>query len=465
MSQKININYRDIPGYYSVKSGSYAVVNGDIKMKMNIFGEYYPACDNVDALNDPNIKEICSMSNQSDDESVIGYDLFGNVENIKHDDILGYYSDLYAGYVVEGDYRKNASSGGMATWILKELLEKKYIDGVIHVKPADDGDGILFKYGISKTVEEISANSKSRYYPVEFSDVINMVKETEGSYAIVGIPSFITEIRLLAKFDPIVGQRIKFTIGLICGHQKSAKYAENLAWQCGIKPGNLKSIDFRLKDQNLPASDYSTRITGIIDGQERTIIRSQKDFFGSDWGHGFFKTNFSDYTDDAMNETADVSLGDAWLQPYVNDGLGNNIVITRNETISNIIKDGIADGKVKLDELSLERIISSQAGLIHHTRDELPYRLYKKDKQNLWRPKKRLAASSDVPFFKKRVQDLRQQIAYNSKIEYQKAVEKDDWDYFKKNMKKYVNQYKFTYKLIRLQKLGLSGSVKRLLKR
>lgn len=465
MSQKNNINYRDIPGYYSVKSGSYAVVNGDIKMKMNIFGEYYPACDNTEALNDPNIKEVCSMSNQSDDESAIGYNLFGNIENIKHDDILGYYSDLYAGYVAEGDYRKNASSGGMATWILKELLEKKYIDGVIHVKPADDGDGILFKYGISKTVEEISANSKSRYYPVDFSDVINMVKKTEGSYAIVGIPSFITEIRLLAKFDPIVGQRIKFTIGLICGHQKSAKYAENLAWQCGIKPGNLKSIDFRLKDQNLPASDYSTSVTGIIDGQERTIIRNQKDFFGSDWGHGFFKTNFSDYTDDAMNETADVSLGDAWLQPYVNDGLGNNIVITRNETISNIIKDGIADGKIKLDELSLEKIISSQAGLIHHTRDELPYRLYKKDKQNLWRPKKRFAASSDVPFFKKRVQDLRQQIAYNSKIEYQKAVEKDDWDYFKKNMKKYVNQYKFTYKLIRLQKLGLSGSVKRLLKR
>lgn len=415
-------------------------------------------------FSDPKMSKVCAMYNKKDNESTIGKDIFGKIKNIKHHSIIGHYLGLYAGYVVEGDYRKNASSGGMATWILKELLEKKYIDGVIHVKPSNDGDGILFKYGISKTLKEISANSKSRYYPVEFSDVIKQIKKENGSYAIVGIPSLISEIRLLAKYDPVVNERIKFTIGLICGHQKSAKYAENLAWQCGIKPGDLKSIDFRHKNPELPANRYSTKMTGIVNGTEETIIKNQSDFFGSDWGHGFFKTNFSDYTDDAMNETADVSLGDAWLQPYVNDGLGNNIIIVRNEIISNIIKNGIVDKKIKLDELSLEKMISSQAGLIHHTRDELPYRLYKKDSKKQWRPTKRLKASSEIPFLKKRVQDLRQKIAQNSKIYYKQAVEMDDWICFKKRMKRYTRLYSVVYILISLQKNGFVGSFKKLFK-
>src|SRR5690606_13386755 len=108
------------------------------------------------------------------------------------------------------------------------------IDGVIHVKESNDGDGILFKYGISRTADEIIEGAKSRYYPAEFSSVINTIKKTKGKYAITGIPSFIAEVRLLAKQDKEVADRIAYTFGLICGHQKTTKYAEALAWQHGI---------------------------------------------------------------------------------------------------------------------------------------------------------------------------------------------------------------------------------------
>ena len=102
-----------------------------------------------------------------------------------------------------------------------------------------------------------------------------------------------------------------------------------------------------------------------------------------------------------MNETADVSLGDAWLSGYVEDGRGNNIIIVRNEIIHQMILDGMAEGKLQLDIISENDILRSQSGLIHHIKDELPYRLFKKDRKGEWRPKKRVVASKNIPLLKR----------------------------------------------------------------
>ena len=262
---------------------------------------------------------------------------------------------LYAGHVSEGQYRENASSGGMGTWIFKELFERDLIDGVIHVKENQDkNSSVLFKYDISRSIEEIKAGSKTKYYPVEFSEVLKLVKEVPGRYAIIGIPSFIMAIRLLAEKDDLIKERVKFTIGLICGHQKSSKFSEALGWQVGIKPGNMKHINFRKKLLDKPANNYGVEISGLIDGQEVTIVKSTKELLGQNWGQGYFKTHASDYTDDVMNETADVTLGDAWLPEYTKDSKGNNVVVVRNPVINDLIKDGLRSGRLNLDVIDVD---------------------------------------------------------------------------------------------------------------
>ncbi len=450
---------------YSVKSGAYSVVDKGIKTRLDEFGEYSPVfpSDTQSQNDDSRLKLVCAMSDESPDEDEVSKELFASIPNIQHDPILGYYNGVFAGHVVEGDYRKNASSGGFTTWVLKELLERKLVDGVIHVKESPKNSNTLFEYGVSKTIEEICEGAKTRYYPVEFSNVIDEVKNLPGRYAIVGIPSFIMEIRLLAKQDPKIKNKIKYTLGLICGHQKSTKYIESFAWQCGIKPGNLKSVDFRKKLEDSPANMYATEMTGIIDGKEVTIIKKQEDLFGSHWGHGFFKTKFSDFTDDTMNETADIALGDAWLPKYTKDSGGTNILIVRNETILSILKESEEKGKIEIDNLSIKDAIKSQSGLVHHTRDDLPYRLYKKDIRQEWRPKKRLEASKDIPFLRKVVQDLRQEISEKSHINYKKAVELDDWNYFEKSMKPYLRRYRWVYVIVQLRRRGLMWAIRKLM--
>lgn len=452
---------------YSIRSGVETFIDKNLLMRLNDFGEYEYA-DQKTASASPvsaTSENVNAMSIKSKNEDEVSKKLFANVKNINHNDAIGYYLDLYAGHVIEGDFRKNGSSGGIATWLLKELLSKKLIDGVIHLQKDHKKNGVLFEYKVSRNIDQVIAGAKTRYYPGELSNVLQEVKEAKGRYAVVGIPSILMEVRLLAIQDPIIAERIAYTIGLICGHQKSAKYAENIAWQCGIKPGDLEDIDFRKKIVGKPASDYATELVGLINGKKQTITRLQTELFGVNWGHGFFKTQFSDYTDDALNETADIALGDAWLEEYVSDSKGNNVVIVRNSEIAEILKDGIESKKLKLDIVDAATIIRSQSGLIHHTRDELPYRLYIKDKKGDWRPKKRVEASSKLPYLRKRVQDLRLRIAQDSHIKYSEAVAKDDWMYFYKKMRKYVFAYSALYYLILLKKNGPIKIVQKITKR
>jgi coenzyme F420 hydrogenase subunit beta len=456
---------------YSEASGSCAVADANIKMELNEYGIYEEkTLLNGDYELDSLVEYFCPNLNDKVDETLISKKLYGDIENINYDEKIGYYVSLYAGYVKECNYRENGSSGGMGTWILKELFEKDLIDGVIHVKEnSDKASEILFKYDISRSIEEIQSGPKTKYYPVEFSEVLKKVKEQPGRYAIVGIPSFIMAIRLLSEKDEIIKERIKYTIGLVSGHQKSSKFAESLAWQVGIKPGSLRHINFRKKLPNRSANDYGVEITGEIDGKIVSIIKPTKELLGQNWGEGYFKPLTSDFTDDVMNETSDITLGDAWLAEYEKDDKGNNIIIVRNPVIESLIHDGVKNDKLNLDIVDVNTINRSQAAHYRHTHDELSYRLFKKDMQNKWRPKKRVEASNNISFLRRRVQDMREEISTKSHLVYKKAVELDDLHYFKKEMKKLSKKYNNFYKLIRINTIlknhGIKGIVDKIIQK
>lgn len=442
---------------YAVNSGVYSIIDPTIGMNMDATGTYRPVfTEGKSELTYQNLLKVDMMSDESPNEDTISRELFGRIDNIKHDPALGYYSDLYIGHILEDGYRLRGSSGGFTSWILAELFKQKKIDGVIHVHEVDPkkNQGILFKYVISRTLQDIKLGAKSRYYPMEMSEVLRLVKDTPGKYAIVGIPEFIMELRLLSKVDPIINERIKYMLGLVCGHQKTAKYSEALAWQHGINPGDLLSIDFRVKRPDSTAIDYLHSFTGLIKGKKVTFTKTHSELFAENWAAGFFKSKFSDFTDNAFNELADVVLGDAWLPEYNIDGMGNNIVIVRHPEIAKLIKSGVSNNVIKVDEVGKETIKESQLGLIHHIRDELPYRLWRKKLSGGWTPLRRTKPSSDLRYLRKRVQDIRFKMATKSHLVYEEAVMRDDWQYFENEMANMINRYYFLYKLIALQDEG-----------
>lgn len=414
----------------------------EIKIQMNELGMYKAQLVSKRSTI-PNINSICPFSGKSQNEWEIGESLFSKSKDILFNKVIGYYHNLYAGHVKVGSYREKGSSGGMVSWLLDELIDRSLIDGVIHVS-ATNSTNKLFEYSLSFSKEEIRKKSKSRYYPIDFSKILYEVTNKYPNYrfAFVGVPCFIKAIRLLQKEDLSIKEQIPYTIGLVCGHLKSTAFAQSFAWQSNIDPFKIKAIDFRHTEGNHLANQYFVKTEGedISSKKEVSIIKQNKSFFGFLWGEGFFKYNCCDYCDDVFAETADITLGDAWLPQYVSDSMGTNIVVIRNEQLKNIIQEKKTD--LNLNELSAEDIISSQDAGYRHKQKYIAYRIYKKQRSRVWVPLKRI--TPDSASFNKKTKKLieyREILSKKSHIEFRKALNQNDFNYFKNNMTKVLTEY------------------------
>ena len=390
---------------------------------------------------------VCPFSDTAVNEDTLGKSLFDS-DGAKHDSKIGYYRETWAGHVADGQYRELGSSGGFTSWLLCELLAKNLVDVVIHVKPRQPNgqDRRLFAYASSRTAQEVQSGAKSHYYPIEMSEVLRLVRETPGRYAIVGLPCFIKVLRLLAKENPIFHDRIVFCVGLFCGHLKSTGFSELYAWQCGIRPDQLRAIDFRRKLSGKLSYQYGVGVSGLQDGKliERTVPAG--DLFGSDWGLGLFKYKACDFCDDVVAETADVSIGDAWLPEFVNDHRGTNVVIVRSPKIATLIQAGIRDSRLALQPIATDRVIESQAAGFRHRREGLAYRLYLVDHLGKWRPPKRVQpCKKHLTQRLRRRFELRQTIAEVSHSAFREAVSTANLSMFEKHLHLLIEAYEKTY--------------------
>lgn len=438
-----------VKGGYCIGCGACSGVNGSpVKMKLDEHARFVATLPTAISKEiDERMLSVCPFSNKSLNENVLGAELFGK-EAVRHDKI-GYVIQTYAGYVASGNFRQNGSSGGMGSWIACTLLERGYVDGIIHVhqhSPTND-EPTLFRYQLSTDIDDVLKGAKSRYYPVELSNMINLLKSRPGKYAIVGLPCFIKSLRLLSKHDAVLNERIKFCIGLVCGHLKSAHFASMWAWQNNVHPKDLKEIDFRTKLSGFLANQYGVTVSCENNGRlEKRVSPPLGQLYGSNWGWGFFKYKACDYCDDVVAETADVTIGDAWLPRYVNDSQGTNIIIIRNKIIEQLFNDARNRNEIHLDTLSPEEVVLSQRSGFEHRREGLSYRLLMTDIKNEWRPTKRvlpLNGKVDKPMMKK--QCLRVELATKSHTAFQKALKMNDFEVFKRELNPILIQYKKLY--------------------
>ena len=157
-------------------------------------------------------------------------DIFLNDTVLAHQKI-GKYKGIYAGYAEE--FRLTSSSGGVATFVFTDLLERGIVNHIFSVKESSTS-GMHYEYAISQNKQELLAASKTRYYPVTLSTVFSKIDELEGKVAIVGVACFIKAIRLAQHSDPLLKEKIPFLVGIICGGVKSKFFTEYLSDKAGV---------------------------------------------------------------------------------------------------------------------------------------------------------------------------------------------------------------------------------------
>lgn len=436
-----------IKNNYCIGCGGCAVISDSYKIELDEYGKYQ-ANFNESKYKKPEELEsvVCPFSNNSLNENQISEEVFKNELNIK-DDLLGSYNKLFVGHSEK--IRQIGASGGLTTWFVLKALETGVIDAVIHLKERKVKGNVIFEYGISYSQEEVLNSAATKYYPGELSNSLkNVIKSDKHlKYAVIGVPCFIKSIRLLQKQNKILKDRITLLIGLVCGHYKSVNYAKMLAWQKGVKYGEIDNINFRYKSGKGKAGDYNTLIKYSENGEEKQINEGVKRFYGTDWGLGMFKYNACDYCDDVVGETADVVFGDAWISPYVNDPMGTNIIISRSEKITKIFQKEIEfeNKDLFLKEVSKDEVIKSQSAGFRHRREGLKIRLYWKNKRKEWVPKKRVEPNQmkGLSWRYKMIYKTRLRITEKSHLNFKKALDFGSFDYFLSRMKPIVYFYKY----------------------
>lgn len=339
-----------------------------LKMIMDELGEYKPSkigyCNNCGIC-----YRVCPFSDNGFNEDKLSGIFLSDTNNLYNKDI-GYYSECLVGYA-EDRIRLQSASGGLLTWTIIHLLEKQKIDFAICVKPLNRIDK-LFNFTVCSSIEDVMQCSRSCYYPVELSDVIKKILDTGGKYAVVGLPCVLKALRNAELVNKKLKSRIKYHLGLVCGQQKSAQYADYLCYLGGGKPQNLESFSFRIKDLKRDASDIGVRLSYKVD--EKLTIK--RDIFWTEgmreaWCNGYFKLNACNYCDDLFAELSDVSYMDAWLPEYIKDPAGTSIVVIRNRELQNEFYTAAKSNVLNLITIEPEKVIASQIGALQIKKNRL----------------------------------------------------------------------------------------------
>jgi coenzyme F420 hydrogenase subunit beta len=455
-----------VDGGYCIGCGMCAALSPSITMQMTAYGQWQPVLDRNGPLPAPvNVAVVCPFAESAPSEDELAQRLFP--EAIPHE-FIGRSISCFAGHVATGQYRSLASSGGLVSWILCRLLELGEVDAVVHVGAVSDAraDSPLFEFTISNTPSEVISRAKSRYYPVQMSNVVRSMIENPMRYAVVGLPCFIKGLRLACRESQVLQSRVAHTVGIVCGHLKSTGFAEMIAWQLGVPPDSLRGIDFRTKRQDAAANDYAATVTGLVGAEQKVVSAPTASLFGTNWGHGFFKYKACDFCDDVLAEIADIAVGDAWLPEYVKDSRGTSIAVVRTPFFSQLIESGVAAGDLVVDKITPDQVAASQDAGLRHRREGLAYRLAEASAKGEWVPPKRVAPDRQhLTPKKQRIYSLRAQLAELSHRAFLEAKTAGDFSVFVRKMSPLLAAYDALYapSLVRRCVLKLRSGLRKLL--
>lgn len=422
-----------VQGGYCVGCGACAYVTGTT-MNLNGYGEYAP--DFVTSLGDPAGEKamqaawVCPSLNPELDEAVLGERLFAGASRA-HDTHVGFYRAIYGGHVAEGNFRSDGTSGGFGTWIGVELHRRGLVDGVIHVKPSAriNASDPFCRYAVSRTAEQIVEGAKTRYHVAELSAVLNEIKGRPGRYLFIGVPCMAKAVRRLQSCDSSLAEKIVFVASLVCGHMKSVHWSLSLAWAAGISPSASTSMDYRTKGPEIPARAYVFRAESR---QGMVVHRDSSSITGGKFNLGALMVPACEYCDDLVGETADISIGDAWLPRFEAESSGSNLLILRGAELDTVIQNAQSSGRLHLERLTVQDVVNAQSGGFRQRREGLSHRLSRRMASGAWVPKKRIQpASFRLSMLRQWVYESRTAVMSKSRSLFREALETGNYDTYR----------------------------------
>ena len=275
---------------------------------------------------------------------------------------------IFKGYELNYDTYIKSSSGGILSALLKYLFDNNFIDTVVHAEQLPGNKtNKYFKASISKSSKEIDEKRSSFYYPIEFSEVLEQIKNDDGckNVAFLGVPCVLTGLKNLRKQDKIIDKKIKYTFALICSHNASAQFTD-----CLVNSFNSNSIELKkFKHRDKTGIQNATNFNNSITLQNNEVILKSRNKTPStlNWRTYSYAYNACMYCPDFWGKDADAGFKDAWGFS-LDQKEGETVFYVNTRELRDIINRLEADNIIHKSMVSIDQLIKSQKDtLIHKT--------------------------------------------------------------------------------------------------
>lgn len=271
----------------------------------------------------------------------------------------------WIGYSTDDGIRSRGTSGGLITGLLVYLLESGKIDGVLLVGP-NNAHPLEHDIMIARTRADIEAAWGSKYYPMPIGKLFRELMHKTEKYAVVLLGCHMRSLRLMERFIPRLRTSVVLRVGIICGYCSGFKATVDQAKEWGVKDlYQIKRIDYR--DGKWPGN-VRIQAPGI---DKHTVIYNFLARLPLTTNHRCMICS------DLMNETADITLGDAWLKELTTrKDEGWSVMAVRNPAVVPLIAEAVRDGALYLEEVDTETFIRSQEKPMRYKKHALLVRLW-----------------------------------------------------------------------------------------
>jgi len=206
--------------------------------------------------------------------------------------------------------------------------------------------------GIAETREQIIAACGSKYCPTSIGTSLRKIVESEGRFAVVGLPCQLHGLRKMQEIIPNLRRKIVLQLGVFCVNNSTFLGTEYWLKMKGISPVHVKNIRYRGKG-------WPGKITvELKDGGIRdylrggSLTRAEDRRAHSSAFHYDFMIPRCLLCVDLTNELADISFGDPWGQRFGSalETLGRSVIVVRSQVGEKLLQDACKCRIVELME-------------------------------------------------------------------------------------------------------------------
>lgn len=235
---------------------------------------------------------------------------------------------IYTGFSINRRIRDSASSGALVRCLCRHLLSQKTVDGIISLKQYN---GLEYNAHCYRTAAELKTMPNSIYHSVSFSRAIQLIKEFDGTLAIVALPCQLMGIErfLERSVNAPYREKLVFKIGLLCGYSRPR---ENIIAYARLHHEKLKDIQYRTGGRF-----RKTMLNGKLH-EKSNMNKRQKLIDQMLLQNRFTVKKACAVCTNHLALSADIAVGDAWMKKYRTDSLGSNLIICRNEKADRIVR-------------------------------------------------------------------------------------------------------------------------------